>query len=363
VRNYDNSTASTFQKNEYELASAQRTALVHMLETVVEDVVLVDAGGTVVCQSPTLLNWVRSDDQEFAKEALRDVLAIGIKGRRNARTIELMGPPQHSLAINGAPVVGSDGASLGAVAIIQDSTQGRYHEAVTSDFLASVSHELKTPIGALGLLADAALMEDDRAVVRDLMERMQAETQRVSRVIDDLLNLSNADFDDCVTLPVRTVVEKAMAGVHYLAEYRGIEVALDIEDELQIYGSMRHLKSALHHLLENAVKFSPRNSTVALNAYSDCLWTEIAITNSGEGIPTEYLDRIFERFFRVDAAHDREIDGSGLGLAIVRQVVQRHGGEVRVTSSSGQGTVFVVRLPAAPDVITSRRVIEGGEDG
>ena len=349
------------------VSARQNNALLDALDSVSQGVVMCTADRTITYESTSVFDWLGpTGGDSFGVQALTETLSIACYGRRNTRSVELLGPPARSLMINTSPIVGSDGTPLGAIAVIEDTTAGRHHEALLRDFVANVSHELKTPVGAFGLLADALMVEEAPEVRARLLGRMQLETVRVNQVIDDLLSLSSFEVPsqrNHEVLPVAAMVQPALAGLQYTAEHRSIAIDVDVQGSPTLYGSPRELCSVLHHLLENAVKYSPDNSAVQLAIVSEGDWTKITVTDIGIGIAPEYLDRIFERFFRVDDARKRSTGGTGLGLAIVRQVVQHHGGEVRVTSEVGKGSTFVVRLPAQPAVTNQRQAIEGGHDG
>src|SRR5579871_2898375 len=270
--------------------------------------------------------------------------------------LELYGPPRRTLLIRAIPLR-EDGRLLGAVAVIEDVSERRRLEAVRRDFVANVSHELKSPVGALGILAEAMQLEDEPAVSRRLAERMQTEAFRVARIIDDLLDLSRIESEEAPQrepLPVHTVVAQAVERMRPVAEHRGITI--DVSEgprRLTVVGDRRQLVSAVHNLLDNAVKYSEDDSVVEVRIRSsaeppDTTWAEISVEDHGIGIPSRDLERIFERFYRVDRARARDTGGTGLGLAIVRHVATNHRGEVTVVSHEGQGSVFTLRLPAGP---------------
>jgi two-component system sensor histidine kinase SenX3 len=270
--------------------------------------------------------------------------------------LELYGPPRRTLLIRALPLR-EDGRLLGAVAVIEDVSERRRLEAVRRDFVANVSHELKSPVGALGILAEAMQLEDEPGVSRRLAERMQTEAFRVARIIDDLLDLSRIESEEAPQrepLAVHTVVAQAVERMRPVAELRGITI--DVSEgprRLTVVGDRRQLVSAVHNLLDNAVKYSDDDSVVEVRVRSvadapETTWAEVSVEDHGIGIPTRDLERIFERFYRVDRARARDTGGTGLGLAIVRHVATNHRGEVSVVSHEGQGSVFTLRLPAGP---------------
>jgi two-component system sensor histidine kinase SenX3 len=220
------------------------------------------------------------------------------------------------------------------------------------DFVANISHELKTPVGALSLLAETISSETDASVIRRLAERMQDESMRVGRTIDDLLELSRIEAEEAPRrepVPVHLAVAEAADRVAPAAEQREISIAVaEPPHRLTVLGDRRQLVSAVYNLLDNAVKYSDAGSTVEVVTVTNGAWVELAVRDHGDGIPVRDLERIFERFYRVDRARSRETGGTGLGLAIVRHVANNHKGEVRVTSREGEGSTFTLRLPAGP---------------
>jgi two-component system sensor histidine kinase SenX3 len=256
--------------------------------------------------------------------------------------------------VTAAPL--TDGSrTIGAVAIIEDVSEGRRLEAVRRDFVANVSHELKTPVGALALLAETLAEEDDQAVTRRLARRMQIESARVGRIIEDLLDLSRLEAEESPVrepVAVHLVVGQAVEQVRPAAELRqiGLEVA-DVSSRLRVVGDRRQLVSALFNLLENAVKYSDKGSTIEVDCGTDGRLISLSVRDHGIGIPTRDLERIFERFYRVDRARGRDTGGTGLGLAIVRHVTTNHGGQVDVDSREGEGSTFTIRLPASSGLV------------
>lgn len=345
----------------------ERNALVEAVRLVAEGIVVADRHGEVVYKNDLGASWLeRRTEGSMAGQALGDVLSVVRRGQRTVRSLELLGPPRRSMKMTGVPMTDELGECSGAVIVIEDTTERQHLEAARRDFVANVSHELKTPVGALGLLAETLMVEKDPVVMERLIRRMHVDAMRVAQVIDDLLNLSRIESLHRVSaqlVSARGVLEQAVSRVRYAAEHRSITIDTQGDLEATLYGGEHELVSAVHHLLENALKYSNDNSSVEVDIRADGDWTEIAVRDHGMGIAEQYLDRIFERFYRVDDARTRSTGGTGLGLSIVRHVVQSHGGEIRVSSQQGDGSTFVLRLAARPSVATERLVVEGGTDG
>lgn len=281
----------------------------------------------------------------------RHVLSA-LNGRIGQQTLDLHGPPRRVVSVLAAPL-----PQGGAVVLIEDVTERAIVDAVRTDFVANISHELKTPVGALAVLAEALSQVDDPEVVKRLSNKIADEAIRVGRTIDDLLELSRIEFGgESVkdVLDVEVVIAEALGRTQAYAENRSIAVSYEAEPmsstntrSLRVIGDRRQLVSALGNLIENAVKYSEPGGCVQLSATEQENNILISIRDFGMGIPARDIDRIFERFYRVDRARSRETGGTGLGLAIVRHVVTNHGGNVSVTSQEGEGSTFTLSLPSA----------------
>ena len=266
-------------------------------------------------------------------------------GSNASRIVELQGPPKRWLALSADPTPGG-----GAVVTIQDVSERMRTDAMRTDFVTNISHELKTPVGAVAVLAEALIDEADPEVVHRLADHLVEEAPRAVRTIDDLLKLSQIEStrpgDTAVNLT--GVVQSAIARGRVVDGGRGVQItAFDSADDIWIRGDERQLVSAVGNLVENAVKYSQSGDVVQVRARVDDNAVEIMVADQGVGIPSRDLDRVFERFYRVDKARSRETGGTGLGLSIVRHVATNHGGDVLVSSQEGEGSTFVLRLPAS----------------
>lgn len=222
-------------------------------------------------------------------------------------------------------------------------------EAVRRDFVANVGHELKTPVGAMAVLAEAILGADDPEEVTRFAAKIQHESRRLGSLVTELIELSRLQGADPLPelepVAVDDVVREAVKRVGVSAETAGTELTLDGPSGLEVAGSSTLLVTALTNLLENAVAYSSPGSTVSVRRRHVDRAVEISVTDRGIGIPPEHQERVFERFFRVDPARSRATGGTGLGLAIVKHVAANHGGEVRLWSEPGVGSTFTLRLP------------------
>jgi two-component system sensor histidine kinase SenX3 len=227
-------------------------------------------------------------------------------------------------------------------------------EATRRDFVANVSHELKTPVGAVGLLAEAVLdAADDPAEVRRFGTKIVSEASRLGNLVTELIALSRLTgaegLPELSRVAIDEVVDEALGRTRLSAEAARIEIVVDKPIGLEVDGDQTLLITALCNLIENAIAYSPAETPVSVSRRKAGDSVEIAVTDRGIGIAPEHQRRVFERFFRVDPARSRASGGTGLGLAIVKHVLANHGGEVRLWSSPGTGSTFTMRLPLAPD--------------
>jgi len=330
-------------------AESRLNRLVVALSHIAEGVVLADEHGEIVFRNSRAKAYAGARHGDaLAERTLVDLLKQALTGLEGIEPLELWGPPRRTLVLSAFPL--RDGPRVvGALAMVEDVSEKRRLDAVRRDFVANIGHELKTPVGALSLLSEALADETDVEEFRRLTASMQREALRLGHIIEDLLDLSRIEAEETPLsepVPVHLVVADAAERVRTKAEHSGIHIEVPTIDEtLIVLGDRRQLVSALDNLLENAVKYSDDGSSVRVTAVLEGAVVAIAVEDHGIGIPTRDLERIFERFYRVDRARARDTGGTGLGLSIVRHVAHNHGGEVRVVSREGEGTTFTFTLP------------------
>jgi two-component system, OmpR family, sensor histidine kinase SenX3 len=244
-----------------------------------------------------------------------------------------------------------------------DVTESHRLARVRRDFVANVSHELKTPIGALQLLAEALLdatelagdsaePNEDLIAARRFAERIHHESHRMGRLVSELLELSRLQGAEPLPTPEPVAMDWVIAEVvdrtRTTASAKAIEVVSEGPRGATVYGTDSQVATAVTNLVENAIAYSPEGTTVRIAVRHDDEWVEIDVTDQGIGIGPQDLDRIFERFYRADQARSRATGGTGLGLAIVKHIATNHGGRVTVSSVLGGGSTFTLRLPAQP---------------
>jgi signal transduction histidine kinase len=320
-------------------------------------VVLVDADDAVLLANPAAraLGIVRGS--RLLVPALTDLVrVVRSEGSRRA-DIRLPG----DLVGSGPRLVGAHGVRLhsgtvprpGPVALVlQDVTETRQVEIVRRDFVANVGHELKTPVGALALLAEAIEQAaDDPEAVQRFAGRIAHEADRLSRLVRELIDLSRLQGGEPqpATAPVAVddVIAEAVDRTRTAAKAKKLDIAVGGQAGLVVRGVEGQLTTAVTNLLANAVGYSPGETRIAVAARARSGFAEIAVTDSGIGIPRTDRQRVFERFYRVDQSRASSTGGTGLGLAIVKHVASNHGGSVTVWSEEGLGSTFTLRIPLA----------------
>lgn len=321
-------------------------------------VVVAGPGGEEVYRNNLALRYATGRHGDALVEAAIERVVDGaLVGLSLEEMVEVYGPPARSLLVQASPTY-DDGVVSSAVCIVEDVTMARHSDRVRSDFVANVSHELRTPVGALSVLAETIATADDPAVVERLAQRMQREANRLGNTIEDLLALSRLESGPTAepeTIDLVSVAVMAVERTGEAAEQRGVTVALHPANDgpVLVEGDRGQLVSAAANLIDNAIKYSDPGGAVtvqvAASGTAGIGRAELSVIDEGMGIPDRDLDRIFERFYRVDTARSRETGGTGLGLSIVRHAVLNHDGTVDVSSVEGRGSTFTIRLPQSAD--------------
>ncbi|GDX28946.1 sensor-like histidine kinase senX3 [Actinomycetes bacterium] len=276
-------------------------------------------------------------------EAIDHVGRLVVAGEATTSQLDLAGPPPRVFNIRGLPLL-----SGGAVVTVEDVTEQLRTEKVRTDFVANLSHELKTPVGAIAILAELLEGETDRETVKKLALRIESETHRMTQMVDDLFELSGIEMQSVMQTQVNLceVVFEVERIISTVASHSGIAIKTHFDDKpMLVLGDKTQLLSAVSNLAENAVKYSNAGGIVEMTLSHEGKDVVLSVSDQGIGIPPDSLPRIFERFYRVDKARSRGTGGSGLGLSIARHVISNHHGTLSVTSSEGEGSVFLVKLP------------------
>ena len=310
-------------------------------------------GELIIHQSEGVSTYNLTRDYRIANEDLMMLVRAARRSRQIQEvTMELprgpLGAGTHDLLVRVAPI-GDDGL---IVILIFDDSEMRRLDSIRRDFVANISHELKTPIGALSILSEAVLgATDDPEAIERFATRMQAESNRLSNLVQEIINLSRLQDDDPLKrahpFQIGESIKEAIDQSRLNSENRRVEIFYQDDVHSVINGDRDQITMSIHNLIENAINYSPDGTRVAVTVKSVDGICEISVSDQGIGIPEKDLERIFERFYRVDPARSRITGGTGLGLSIVKHVVSNHGGDVSVWSVEGAGSTFTIRIPEA----------------
>jgi two-component system phosphate regulon sensor histidine kinase PhoR len=283
---------------------------------------------------------------------LQEFIKAVLGSQRNlARDLRLIGDVEKQIQASGRVLRSADGTSIGALVVLRDVTQLRHLETVRSDFVANVSHELKTPITSIKGFVET-LLSDDWIHEPDILRFLEIINQQVGRmnaIIDDLLTLSRLEQKEGhvmkETVQLATALENAVYLCQLQAAKKNITIEMTCQEDLRLPMNAALIEQALVNLIINAVKYSEPDKKVLILADPQDDHVVIYVKDEGFGIEHKHLDRLFERFYRVDTARSRKMGGTGLGLSIVKHIVQAHDGTIKVESKVGAGTTFTIRLP------------------
>lgn len=312
--------------------------------------VVVDAIDSVVRASPAAYAYGLVRGHTVVH---RELLEMTAKVRGNGVVIEKQLELPRGPLGQGTIIIQVRAAMLGEEYILllaDDRTEITRTERIRNDFVANVSHELKTPVGAISLLAEALeASPDDEDAVRRFAQRMHKESVRLAALVQDIIELSRLQGADIVhqgkVVDINEVVADAVDRSRLAAETKHISVVVGGSSQRKVYGDPDLLVNAFRNLIDNAIRYSPENTKVGVGIRDKDGLVSVSVADQGEGLRPEDQERVFERFYRVDAARSRQTGGTGLGLSIVKHVVENHGGEVTVWSQLGKGSTFTVRLP------------------
>ena len=325
-----------------------------LLENIDAESIVLSPGEFAVYESESIdaFNLIR-ENRLNNESLLQLVRAVRRSKTMQEATMELprgpLGDGTHDLLVRVIPI-GADG--LICILIFDDSEMRRL-DSIRRDFVANISHELKTPIGALSILSEAVLgAADDPEAIARFANKMQVEAKRLSDLVQEIINLSRLQDTDPLKNPndvnLDEILKEAIDQSRLSAEKRNIEIVYSKQSPGMIKGDGRQVEMAVSNLIENAINYSAEGTRVAIALKQNDALTEVSVTDQGIGIPEKELERIFERFYRVDPARSRETGGTGLGLSIVKHVATNHGGDVSVWSVEGAGSTFTIRFPTTP---------------
>jgi len=330
-------------------------SLVAALKALDRESIILDSSGYIRYETNkiSLLNLAK-DNKILSEELLALVRVVRRTGKTQEGSIEVargpIGEGKRDLQITAA-LIDNEGSVL---VIIDDEGEKQRIDAIRRDFITNISHELKTPIQALSLNSDALLeIKDEPDKVVLFANKIKTQTIRLNDLVKEIINLSKIQDSDPLDMAhnveISNVIAEAVDQCEVLAEARKISINLDGVQNAVVVGNREQLVMAVHNLVENAINYSSEGTNVVISSKLDDGLIEILVKDQGLGIAEENLDRIFERFYRVDPARSRATGGTGLGLSIVKHVITNHGGEVKVWSSMGVGSTFAIRLPIAKE--------------
>ena len=330
--------------------------LLKTLQSLESESLIIIPGEQILFQSPGITNFAIVKDERITSEELMALIRVARRTNETHRSrIEIargpIGAGKREFEVSVSPL-NDEGMVL---VLISDQSEARRIDAVRRDFVANVSHELKTPIGALGLLSEAILGAKDQpdAVVK-FASRMQMEAKRLTDLVQEIIDLSRLQSSDplqkAFDVEASDVVREAVAQAALSAESRKITVEIGEIEDATVIGDRDQLIMAVLNLVENAINYSPENTKVSVVVKVKEELLEISVTDQGIGIAEGELARVFERFYRVDPARSRMTGGTGLGLSIVKHVALNHGGDIKVWSKEGVGSTFTLQLPIARSI-------------
>jgi two-component system phosphate regulon sensor histidine kinase PhoR len=361
IRNSHDSAKNDFLK-QINTSLIDRENFETMLSSMVEGVIVINSKGRIehassnFCQLLELrsketqgkLYWEIIWNQEI-NDSLREAM---LHKRAVRKEINIIGPQESFFSMQISPVMDREDNLLSLIAVFHDITDLKKLEKIRADFVANVSHELKTPLTAIKGFVETlkASVKDDPASAEHFLGIIEKQTQNLENLVNDLLVLSSIESRevkmDFMAEPLNKIVYPVMALQKKIIENKGHQVSVDIPDDLpKILADRGRMEQVFSNLLDNAVKFTPPGGKISIQARWEKPYVLVEVRDNGVGIPPEHLARVFERFYRVDRARSREAGGTGLGLAIVRQIVSAHQGKIEVESSPDLGSTFRIFLP------------------
>jgi len=330
-------------------------ALIAVLNSLNRESIVLDSSGKIIFETSktSLLNLV-SEGKVTSEELSALVRVVRRTGKSQEGSIEVargpIGKGKRELQIT-ATLISPDGAVL---ILVDDEGEKQRVDAVRRDFITNISHELKTPIQALTLNSDALLeVKNEPEKVVLFANKIKAQANRLNDLVKEIINLSKLQDSDPLDMAheveISDAINEAVDQCEAMAHARNVLVDVSDVNNAVVIGNREQLVMAVHNLVENAINYSSEKTRVTISTKLDSQIIEILVKDQGIGIADENLDRIFERFYRVDPARSRATGGTGLGLSIVKHVVKNHGGEVKVWSAPGVGSTFAIRLPVTKE--------------
>jgi len=333
-----------------------------ILSSMVEGVIVINSKGKIEHASPNFCQLLELRSKETQdklyweviwNQEINDSLKEALLHKRAVRKeINIIGPQESFFSMQISPVMDRGEKLLSLIAVFHDITELKKLEKIRAEFVANVSHELKTPLTAIKGFVETlktSAMDDPVALVR-FLDIIDKQAQRLENLVNDLLILSSIEFKEVkmefMAESLKKIVNAVLALQKKVIEDKGHHVSVDIPDDLpKVLVDRQRMEQVFLNLLDNAVKFTAPGGRISIKAQWDKPYVRVEVKDNGVGIPAEHLARVFERFYRVDRARSREAGGTGLGLAIVSQIITAHQGKIEVESSPEQGSTFRIFLP------------------
>jgi two-component system, OmpR family, phosphate regulon sensor histidine kinase PhoR len=356
-----NKTITTLQQNISE-QKRQNSQIQTILNSMVEGVMAIDLERKIISINPAITRIFDISKQnaegKFFLEVIRnndmfDVINSVLEKREFiSKELTLLWPTQLHFQLSASPLI-ENNIIQGCVVVIYDITEIRRLETVRSEFVANVSHELKTPLtsikGFVETLLEGAL--EDKQNCRHFLKIIQGHTERLNNLINDLLELSRIESRkiplEKEEFKLKILVEEILNEYEPQLKERNITSEMSFGADTPVLADKKKLRVALNNLIDNAIKFNKDSGFIHISCETKATHTKVIIEDSGIGIPPEHLERIFERFYRVDRGRSRELGGTGLGLSIVKHIIELHGGSIGIESVEGVGSKLFFLLPKA----------------
>lgn len=343
------------KKNSRPIYLSKSDVVIKVLQNLSEGSLILDANDHPIYISDEVQSYGLLINQKLINQELSALIRVVRRTGASQRgkieqAISTIGGQTRELTINIFSIPSDDENQDLIVILISDESEAQRVHEVRRDFVANISHELKTPIGALSLLSEAVLgAKDDQEAVTKFATRMQIEAKRLTDLVQEIIQLSRVQDSDPLNNPqiliASSIIKEALDQARTTADARRITLSYDSSVDGQILGDHEQLTMSVHNLIENAVNYSPENTRVSVTTSVQNNVLNIAVADQGIGIPEREHERIFERFYRVDPARSRETGGTGLGLSIVKHIINKHGGEINIWSVENVGSTFTIRLP------------------
>lgn len=353
------SVRARIQEQSREQTARIPTAVFDVIRLMEAPVLLLDSTQTVVAGSPAALALGLVLNRKLvAPELLALVERMNEQGHAVSREIDISRDPSGdtTLTLSVSAVAYGEMHSL---VFIKDKSDARRLDEIRRDFVANISHELKTPIGAIRLLSDALLeAADDPGMVRKFADSLNTEALRLTDLTGEIIDLSRVQSEgalaDFERVRIDRVLKAAIAQNKVAATAKDITVLVNGSDKFETFGDEPRLTMAFKNLVSNAVQYSAQDARITIEVGQRKGFIEVSIIDQGIGMSEEELGRIFERFYRTDDARSRLTGGTGLGLSMVKHIISNHGGDIRVRSKQGEGSTFTVRLPNAASALAKK---------